>query len=181
MPQFLALTSVGIEPLLFNELESLGAQQVVQKPEGVYFEAELDVAYRICLWTRLASRIMLKLGDGESSTKEALYAAAKAVDWPEIFSCENSLAIDFVGKSETIRNSQFGALTVKDAIVDIFREHGGDRPNVDKADPDIRIQARLLKNQVALYLDFSGRSLFQRGYSIQETKKSRYFLRSFCN
>ncbi|MFD2166693.1 bifunctional 23S rRNA (guanine(2069)-N(7))-methyltransferase RlmK/23S rRNA (guanine(2445)-N(2))-methyltransferase RlmL [Thalassotalea euphylliae] len=164
MFQFLALTSPGIEILLADEINQLGGEQVVQKPEGVYFSADLATAYKVCLWTRLASRVLLKLSESEANDKDSLYAGAKAVEWPEVFNVQSPFAVDFVGKSKEIRNSQFGALTVKDAIVDCFRENTDVRPSVDKSSPDIRIQARLLKGKVSFYLDFSGRGLFQRGY-----------------
>jgi len=162
--QFLALTSPGIEVLLFDEIKSLGAFNVIQKPEGVYFQASLALGYKISLWTRLATRIMLKLGEGEALNKDELFKAASSINWPDIFKSTTTFAIDFVGYSEEIRNSQFGGLTIKDAIVDQFREQGFERPNVDKKAPQISFQARLLRDHVTIFLDFSGRGLFQRGY-----------------
>lgn len=164
LQHFLALTSPGIEVLLADEIKKLGGEQVVQKPEGVYFSASLAKGYHICLWTRLATRVMLKLAEGESKNKNELFATASSINWSEHFQPHHSFAIDFVGYSEEIRNSQFGGLTIKDAIVDQFREQGLERPNVDKSSPDISFQARLLKDNVSIYLDFSGRGLFQRGY-----------------
>ena len=130
--QFLALTSPGIEVLLFDEIKNLGGFNVIQKPEGVYFQASLTLGYKISLWTRLATRIMLKLGEGEAKDKDELFKAASGINWPEIFNSTTTFAVDFVGYSEEIRNSQFGGLTIKDAIVDQFREQGFERPNVDK-------------------------------------------------
>lgn len=164
MYQFLALTSPGIEILMAQELKDLGAEQVVQKPEGVYFEASLEQAYHIVLWTRLATRVLAKIGEGPAQDKQALFTSALAIDWQSHFGAHNTFAIDFVGTNRELRNSQFGALTVKDAIVDYFVDRGDSRPNVDKHEPEIRIQARLLKQQVTFFVDFSGRSLFQRGY-----------------
>ena len=164
MFQFLALTSPGIEILLAEEVKQLGGEDVVQKPEGVYFTATLSTAYNIVLWTRLATRVLLKLAEAEANTKDELYKGAQTVDWLSVFNSDSSFAIDFVGKSREIRNSQFGGLTVKDAVVDQFRDAGEARPDIDKSNPDIRFQARLLKGVVSFYLDFSGRGLFQRGY-----------------
>ena len=162
--QFLALTSPGIEVLLVDELKSLGGEKVTQKPEGVYFSAPLALGYKISLWTRLATRVMLKIGEGDAKNKEELFKAASTVNWLEHFNSDTTFAIDFVGYSEEIRNSQFGGLTIKDAIVDQFRDQGFTRPDVDKKSPQISFQARLLKDHVSIYLDFSGRGLFQRGY-----------------
>jgi 23S rRNA (guanine2445-N2)-methyltransferase / 23S rRNA (guanine2069-N7)-methyltransferase len=164
MKQFLALTSIGIEILLADELVSLGAESVVQKPEGVYFQADFLTAYKICLWTRLATRILLKIADGEAVNKEALYQSARMINWSEHFTSHDTFTIDFVGYSDEIRNSQFGGLTVKDAIVDHFRDKGLNRPSVDKNNTDISFQIRLLRDQATFFIDFSGRGLFQRGY-----------------
>ncbi len=164
MQPFLALTSPGIEVLLADEIKSLGGEQVVQKPEGVYFSASMALGYKISLWTRLATRVMLKLGEGDALNKDQLFKAASSINWLEHFTSDTTFAIDFVGYSEEIRNSQFGGLTIKDAIVDQFREQGFERPNVDKKSPQISFQARLLRDHVSIYLDFSGRGLFQRGY-----------------
>ncbi len=164
MYQFLALTSPGIEILLADEIKELGAEQVVQKPDGVHFQADLAIAYKVCLWSRLATRILLQIGEGDAENKEALYQSATTVDWSAHFESQSTFVIDFVGKSEEIRNSQFGGVTVKDAVVDHFRDKGLDRPSVDKLNTDISFQARLLHKKVSFYLDFSGRGLFQRGY-----------------
>ena len=164
MQQFLALTSIGIEVLLADEIKQLGGEKVVQKPEGVYFTASLAKGYHICLWTRLATRVLLKITEGDANNKDQLFKVAAGVKWSEHFSCDETFAVDFVGTSEEIRNTQFGGLTVKDAIVDHFRDNGFSRPDVDKSTPDIQFQARLLRQEVVIYLDFSGRGLFQRGY-----------------
>ena len=164
MHQFLALTSPGIEVLLADEIKSLGGENVTQKPEGVYFSGSLAQGYHVSLWTRMATRVMLKLGEGKAYNKEALYSTAAKIRWSEVFSEYSTFSIDFVGVSEEIRNTQFGGLTVKDAVVDHFRDAGLERPDVSKSAPDIRFQARLLREEVVIYLDFSGRGLFQRGY-----------------
>ncbi|QDP01385.1 bifunctional 23S rRNA (guanine(2069)-N(7))-methyltransferase RlmK/23S rRNA (guanine(2445)-N(2))-methyltransferase RlmL [Thalassotalea sp. PS06] len=165
MQNFLALTSFGIESVLAEEITQLGGQQVVQKPEGVYFQTDLANAYQIVLKTRMASRVLMQLSEPVGvNSKDDLYNAAIDINWHEQFNSDALFAVDFVGKNKAIRDSQFGGLTVKDAIVDKFRDAGLERPNVEKSRPDIRIQARLLKNQVHFYLDFSGRSLFNRGY-----------------
>jgi 23S rRNA (guanine2445-N2)-methyltransferase / 23S rRNA (guanine2069-N7)-methyltransferase len=164
MHQFLALSSLGIEILLAEELIELGADNVVQKPEGVFFTASYQTAYNICLRTRFSTRVLLTIGQGPAKNKSELFQSASTIQWTEHFDSHHSFAIDFVGKSDEIRNTQFGGLTIKDAIVDQFRAQGFERPNVDKKAPNISFQARLVRDQVTIYLDFSGRGLFQRGY-----------------
>ena len=67
-----------------------------------------------------------------------------------------------------IKNTQFGAVRVKDAIVDSFVEQGLPRPSVERKSPDISVYARLHRDNVILGIDLAGASLHQRAYR-QET------------
>ena len=114
-------------------------------PTGVSFEGGLSLAYRVCLWSRLANRVLLQLGTMQADTADSLYEAASGVDWGAHISPSGSLAVDFSGRSSGVRNEQFGAQRLKDAIVDQFRTKGLSRPTVDLKAPDVRVHARLHK------------------------------------
>lgn len=157
----------GIEPLLADELTALGLEEVSPTAAGVSVTAELLDAYRICLWSRLANRVLLPLVNEEISDAESLYAVVKQVNWLEHMRSTATLAIDFNGTSEQIKNTQFGAQKVKDAIVDQIRQSTGQRPTVEKSQPDIRINAYLNKNRLTLSLDLSGDSLHRRSYRLK--------------
>src|SRR5690606_12009555 len=58
----------------------------------------------------------------------------------------------------------YGALKVKDAIVDSFTRKNMERPNVDREKPDLRINVWLNKDTAHIALDLSGEGLHQRGY-----------------
>ena len=168
MPDFIALTSAGIEPLLADELKELGATDVVPKVQSVHFSASFEVGQKICLWTRLSTRILRHVVDINGNTKEDIYNGVYNYDWHPFFVKTKVFAVEFVGTDKSIRNTQFGALTVKDAIVDNIREETGKRPDIDKQSPDLRIQARLFKGKCKIYVDFSGPSLHQRGYRVEQ-------------
>ena len=147
-----------------SELASLGATSLRESVGSVYFHADLETAYRACLWSRLANRIFLTLGDFEVDSADALYSAVKSLPWEEHLLPTATLAIDFQGKVGWLKNSQFGVLRCKDAIVDYFRERCGERPSIDKDRPDLRIHIRLRKGRAMVSLDLSGESLHRRGY-----------------
>jgi 23S rRNA (guanine2445-N2)-methyltransferase / 23S rRNA (guanine2069-N7)-methyltransferase len=164
MLEFWALTSKGVEELLADEIRQHGGEIVKVTMGVVRFTAELRTAYQLCLWSRLATRI-LRLIQSEPVTADSdLYQIATKIDWPQQMSLRNSLAVDCVGKHPKIDNTQYGAIRLKDAIVDQFREETGNRPDVDRMDPDVRFQVRLDKNHFHFLQDFSGPSLHQRGY-----------------
>jgi len=162
--RFLATCPKGFEPLLVTELESFGADNVKQVAVGVEFSGELEHAYRACLWSRVGNRVLLPLLSGNAETAEELYDAIQSIDWLEHMEPTNSLAISFTGSSRAINNTHFGALKVKDAIVDQFRLSTGVRPVIEKDTPDIRIHTHLYRGRLSVSLDLSGSSLHRRGY-----------------
>jgi 23S rRNA (guanine2445-N2)-methyltransferase / 23S rRNA (guanine2069-N7)-methyltransferase len=161
---WLATCPKGMEQLLADELEGVGASEIKQTVAAVHFQGTLEVAYRTCLWSRIANRVLMPLASFRLDTVEDLYANAVEIPWEDHLLAQNSIAIDFIGTSKLIDNSMFGAQLLKDAIVDRIRRIEGGRPSVDAKSPDIRIQARLHKGQIAVSLDISGESLHRRGY-----------------
>ena len=154
----------GIEPLLAEELTALGAAEVKESRGGVVFRGTLVTAYRACLWSRTANRILLRLGDFPAAAAEDLYQGAYALPWEEHLAPEGSLLVDFVASHSSITHTQFGAQKIKDAIVDRFRERYGVRPSVERQRPDLRINCYVLHDVARVSLDLAGDSLHRRGY-----------------
>ncbi len=160
-----ATVPLGMESMLAGELRGLGADDVRQVRAGAACTGTLETAYRVCLWSRLAARILLVLRTGPAGDADALYETVQRVDWGDHLGAGDTFAVDFTGTSATIRDTQFGAVRVKDAIVDQFRaSHGGRRPSVDARAPDVRVNAHLARGRVTVALDLGGDSLHRRGY-----------------
>lgn len=168
MMEYFATCPKGLEGLLMAEIHHLGAEQTRETVAGVYFSATLSVAYRICLWSRLANKVLLPLARFDVREADDLYEGANAIDWQEHISPNHRFLVEFSGSSSQIRNTQFGALKIKDAIVDKVRDYCGERPSVSKQNPDIRINARLSKGKAVVSLDLSGESLHRRGYRLKQ-------------
>ncbi len=156
----------GLESLLLTELEALGATDLKETVAGVHFEAQLSIAYRICLWSRLANRVLLPLAEFEIPDDASLYAGVKAIAWEEHLAPEATFAVDFSGTTPAIRNTHYGSLKVKDAIVDYFREQRGQRPSVDTRRPQMRINVRAHRARARVSIDLAGESLHRRGYRL---------------
>ncbi|MBE9564885.1 MAG: bifunctional 23S rRNA (guanine(2069)-N(7))-methyltransferase RlmK/23S rRNA (guanine(2445)-N(2))-methyltransferase RlmL, partial [Proteobacteria bacterium] len=161
---FFATCSKGVQDLLQRELEQLGISETKVQNGGVSFIGEIEYAYRACLWTRVASRILLQLKEFDINSDDDLYNEIIDVDWSEHFSEENTLAIDCFSSHSSVTNSHFAALRVKDAIVDQFINNTRQRPSIDRENPDIRLNVYLSDKQCLLYLDLSGEALHKRGY-----------------
>ncbi|CCW29568.1 Ribosomal RNA large subunit methyltransferase L [Xenorhabdus nematophila F1] len=164
MNSLFASTARGLEELLKNELEMLGAQSCKIAQGGVHFQGDDRVMYKSLLWSRLASRIMMPLNEFKVYSDLDLYLGVQAIDWSEIFSVNSTFSVHFSGTNEEIRNTQYGALKVKDAIVDSFVRKIKQRPDVAKQQPDVRVNVFLHKEKATVSLDLSGDSLHMRGY-----------------
>ena len=185
MKQLFATTARGFEELLKVELTELGAKECKIAQGGVHFQADDDTLYRSLLWSRLASRILLPIVNGKVYSDLDLYSIVTGQDWLSYFDEKATFFVDFNGTNQEIRHTQFGAMRVKDAIVDYFERQGKARPNVDKDYPDIRIHAYLNKEELVVSLDLSGEALHLRGYRedtgqapLRETLAAAIVLRS---
>ena len=161
---FFATAPKHLEALLAEEIRQLGITTARDTRGGVTFSGELAEAYRVCLWSRVANRVLLQLAAFDADSAETLYAGVQSIEWAQHFTTSHTFAIDLNLSSSNLTHSQFAALKAKDAIVDQFRTQTGERPSVDTEQPDIRINIYLYRDQATLYLDLSGGSLHRRGY-----------------
>ncbi|MEM6159792.1 bifunctional 23S rRNA (guanine(2069)-N(7))-methyltransferase RlmK/23S rRNA (guanine(2445)-N(2))-methyltransferase RlmL [Erwinia sp. P6884] len=167
MNSLFASTARGLEELLKTELEAMGAQECHIVQGGVHYQGDDRLMYQSLMWSRLASRILLPLTECSVYSDLDLYLGVQAIDWPAMFGSDKTFAVHFSGLNEVIRNSQYGALKVKDAIVDSFTRKNLPRPDVDREQPDIRVNVWLNKETASIALDLSGEGLHQRGYRQQ--------------
>lgn len=162
---FFATTPKAMEDILVTELKQLGAKNVKAALAGAYFEGSLELAYRVCLWSRIANRVLLTLGSFTVTSQEDLYDGIYKINWFEHMTPDDSFAVTFNAKgSRAINNTHFGAIKVKDAVVDQMRKKFNKRPDINITQPNIRINVYLHNEQATLSLDLSGESLHRRGY-----------------
>lgn len=185
MKTLFATTARGFEELLKVELTELGATECQIAQGGVHFCADEETQYRVLLWTRLASRILLPIVNTKIYSDLDLYSAVVSQNWLDYFDEKANFMVDFNGTNREIRHTQFGAMRVKDGIVDYFKRAGKARPNVDKDYPDIRIHTYLNREELVISLDLSGEALHMRGYRedtgkapLRETLAAAIVLRS---
>ena len=158
----------GLEGLLAEEATALGLEETREHTSAIRGTADMETAYRLCLWSRLANRVLLVLKRFPMKDAEDLYHGVHDIEWADHLEPEGTLAVEFSGHGSGIDNTHFGALKVKDGIVDRLRTADGLRPSVDKLNPDLRVHLRLDRGEAILSLDLSGHSLHQRGYRLQQ-------------
>lgn len=160
-----ATTPKAMEDILATELLSLGAEQLQATIAGIAFQGTLTTAYRICLWSRIANHVLLVLAGFSVKTQDDLYRGIQTIDWSEHLDPEASLAITFNAKQTNVfNNTHYGALKVKDAIVDQMRSKFNKRPSINTERPDLRVSVYLQGEHAQVAIDLSGDSLHRRGY-----------------
>ena len=164
MQNFFATCPKGLENLLFRELVDLNASSVKETVSGVSFSGNMELAMRVCLYSRFASRIIMNLNTFRCDDDTDLYLGAKGIGYERYFDSDKTIAVSFNGTNRHIRNTQYGALRVKDAVCDRFVECKLERPDVQKNNPDIHIIATLKKGELAVGIDLSGSAQFWREY-----------------
>ncbi len=162
--KLLASAPRGLAELLARELADCGARELRERSTGVAFTGTLESAYRACLWSRIANRVFLELGSFEARDAQEFYAGVRAIDWSAHLPPGATLACDFSGRHPAITHSHFGALKLKDGIVDALREASGSRPDVALVRPGVRVHAHAHGTRLTVAIDLAGESLHRRGY-----------------
>jgi 23S rRNA (guanine2445-N2)-methyltransferase / 23S rRNA (guanine2069-N7)-methyltransferase len=162
--QFTATCGSGLEPLVSEEIAGFGGESIESHPGAVTWTGNLESAYRACLWSRFASRILLELARFDAPDPDALYTQAGKILWDEHFTLKSTFAVHTTLVNAALTHSQYASLRIKDAIVDQFRKRFGKRPDINAFQPDIRINLHVQGTGASLSLDLSGDSLHRRGY-----------------
>lgn len=157
-----------LETLLSRELKNCGGMDIVETRAGVFYKGDLEAAYRVILWSRLASRILLQLNEFSANKTSDIYEGVKQTDWNTHMNIDSSFVVHCEAKGNLFTNAEFLKKIVKDAIVDQFRESTGERPSINKSDPDMTVHLIVNQTEVNLALDMTISSLHKRGYRLQQ-------------
>lgn len=164
MKPYFAKCLAGLEPLLEQELIEFGCSNVKPVVRGVEFETDYKGMVKANMASRFAIRILSPWWEGNSTSPEDLYEQAKSIPWHKILHVRQTFVIGSTVSDENFPHSQYAGLKLKDAIADSFRARSGNRPNVDKENPDLRIDLQIYNGRVRISLDTTGDSLHRRGY-----------------
>lgn len=165
----IAKTLAGLEDLLVQELQELGASSIEKGIRSVSFEGDTGFMYKANLCCRTAIKILKPISSFNVFKEEDLYQKMYDIKWEDYMDVDGTLAVNATVFSAQFTHSQYIALKTKDAIVDRFRDREGVRPNVDLDHPTLRINVHIDRNICSVSLDSSGESLHKRGYKLSAT------------
>lgn len=163
MNQYFATCPRGLEALLANEIKLAGGKDIKPTDGGVAFAGELAVCYSANLHSRIATRILMQVGQGRYATEDDLYQAAYKINWPNWFDVKHDFMVKVTGVKCPLKSLEFATLRIKDAVCDKFRQVVDARPYIDTKTPAVRIHAYLTAENYQFYVDTSGDALYMRG------------------
>lgn len=175
MQNFFITGHKGFETALFHEIRDIVShidhdEYTLKKVYGgIELKGGLELAYRVCIYSRLANRVYLQLKAFRAETEQALYENVYDEDWSKHITTRHSFSVSASLSRSSIDHSHYASLKVKDAIVDFFRNTVNSRPVIEKEQPDIHIHLNIHKNNATLSLDLSGQSLHRRGYRLEHS------------
>jgi len=161
---YFATAAKGTEGLLREELRTLNVKPIRGDRGGVHFGGELVDAFRVCLQSRIAMRVLELRGQAAVTNSDQLYDFVSSLRLDDVLEPRLTLAVTATVNSSFLTHSQYVSRRVKDAIVDRQRQIQHARSNVDATNPDVHIVVHVVKNRVSLYVDLAGEPLHRRGY-----------------
>lgn len=162
--KLVAKTITGLEDILAEELEQLGATKITKLRRGVEFYGDQELMYKANYWLRTAINILKPIKSFPVKTPEELYDAVRSVEWMKIFDIGNTISVNASAYNSELNHTKYIAQKTKDAVVDYFRYKFGQRPDVDTVEADIQLYVHISNNHCELSLNSSGNPLFKRGY-----------------
>ena len=165
--RFLALSARGTSATLDEELAELAVPTRERLGTTIACEGSLADAYRVCIGSRVASRVLLPIATFRAQTPEELYEGVSEIPWQDHVDPNRTFAISTVRRGNPpagnlIESPRFATLKTKDAVVDALRSRCGKRPDIDTKTPDLRIHLLLDGDDATISIDLSGRGLHHR-------------------
>ncbi|MFA6820992.1 MAG: bifunctional 23S rRNA (guanine(2069)-N(7))-methyltransferase RlmK/23S rRNA (guanine(2445)-N(2))-methyltransferase RlmL [Sphaerochaetaceae bacterium] len=164
---FYAAAPANTYDLVAQEATAIGANDVTVTGGGVEFNGTLETAYKFCLYSRVASRLLMSLAnDNNIHNGDQFYDSSMKIPWEKYLDPTKTFSITVTSYAcPWLKNTTFAAMRLKDAVVDRIRGYyDGERPTVELDDCDVTFHVHLERDAVSWYLDISGKSLHQRGY-----------------
>jgi len=165
-----ATTMFGLEPILTEELEQIGAKKIMQGNRSVSFQGDKALIYLANLKLRTALKILKTIKVFKAYKEEDIYRNVSKIKWYKVFNVSKSFSISSTVNSKYFKHSKYVSLIIKDAIVDQFRKYKNKRPSINVKTPDISIHIHISDYNCSISLNSSGHSLHKRGYRVGKFK-----------
>jgi putative N6-adenine-specific DNA methylase len=153
-----------LSPWLQLEVAALGFKPERVFKTGVELKGTLQDCIKLNLNLRCASQVLFSLEEFKADNADDLYKALLDFAWEDVLTLDGYFSISSNVSNDTINNSLFANVKVKDAIVDRFRNKTGERPNSGPELDKTVIHLYWKESVAEIFIDTSGETLSKHGY-----------------
>ncbi|MEJ2469651.1 MAG: THUMP domain-containing protein [Desulfuromonadales bacterium] len=159
------VVSPGLETACAEELSERGHTPTFIGKGGVAFTGRLQDLYQVNLWSRTASRVLIRLGTLRSRAFPDLYKKAVRLPWGRFIKPETAIVLRASSHQSRLGQTDRIAETLEAAI----NRSLGRSTNPSGNAPQL-VLARIVNDEVTLSIDSSGERLHRRGYRQTATR-----------
>ena len=153
-----------LAPYLQQEIEALGFTPVRVFKTGVELFGTMENCIKLNLNLRCASQVLFSVHEFTAVNANELYDQLVAFPWEDILKPDGYFSITSNVSNDTINNSLFANVKVKDAVVDRFRNITGERPDSGPELDKAVIHLYWKEDIAEIFVDTSGETLSKHGY-----------------
>ena len=155
----------GLNDFLLQEIKDSNLKIISENRGGVFYAGKRKDLYRFFLSSRFSSRITFTLQKFNAVDANELYDKAYGIPWERIFLDGYTYKIESMTK-DSLGNSRYALLKLKDAIQDRIRDKHGREGEIDRINPDIEIVLRSNRDNVSISISLSPKPMNKRGYRL---------------
>lgn len=153
----------GLEGLVSDELKLMGADSVLAENGRVFFEGDESILVRANLNSRFSERILIVVDRFFAISFEELFQGVKELPWSEFIGSNDTFPVKGYSINSALHSVPDCQSIIKKAVVESLKEDY----NIswfEESGPVHQIQFSIIKDEVTIMLDTSGKGLHKRGY-----------------
>ncbi|HMV23872.1 MAG TPA: hypothetical protein PKZ72_01790 [Saprospiraceae bacterium] len=149
---------------LASEVKALGYETVNETPSVVEIQGTMDDCFILNLHLRTASQVLYHIRSFHAENAEELYQKARNIYWEDILLPDVYFSITGYVNNETVNNSMYANVKLKDAIVDRMREKFNSRPSSGNMLDKAAVHLHWNRSYAEIFVNTSGESLARHGF-----------------
>lgn len=154
---------LGLEGLIADELREMGAENVNAENGRVLFSGDEHILARANICSRFSERILIMVGTFEAHTFEELFQGTKRLPWEQWIGKKDRFPVKGYSLNSDLFSVSDCQSIIKKAVVERLKTKYT-IPWFEETGALYQIQFSIMKNQVSVFIDTSGRGLHKRGY-----------------
>ncbi|HEX6965788.1 MAG TPA: THUMP domain-containing protein [Gemmatimonadaceae bacterium] len=172
-----AVTAPGVAPITAEELRALGITADAVEPGGVAFTGSLEALYRANLWSRTASRVIVRVGEFHARAFGELERRAQQLPWERFIGAGRAVRLRVTCRKSRLYHSD----AVAERIARVIESRTGLPAAIDTTarEPESGgeeaagaqlVIVRIFHDVCTVSADSSGALLHMRGYRLATAK-----------